>query len=180
MVHYLETERLLLRPLSDSDVDDFYYYAKNPTVSRYLSWPPHQSREESLMILQKLKAQNDFAIVAKEDQRMIGTIGFMDSFRPRRDVRSIGFVLNDEYWNEGLMTEAVGLILRHAFEDLDLQMVDGICATENTGSRRVFEKNGFSLDGTLPAVLKNSDGKIFDAHFFSLSREAWRQAHQKV
>ena len=70
--------------------------------------------------------------------------------------------------------------VRHAFEDLGLDMLDGICATANTGSRRVFEKNGFHLDGTLPQVIENNAGDILDAHFFSQSRDAWRQAHQKV
>ena len=180
MMQYLETARLVLRPLADTDVDDFYYYAQNPAVSRYLSWSPHESREEAYGILQKLKANNEFAIVAKEDRRMIGTIGFQKSFRQRENVRSLGFALNDEYWNEGLMTEALGRLVRHAFEDLGLDMLDGICATANTASRRVFEKNGFHLDGTLPQVIENNAGDILDAHFFSQSRDAWRQAHQKV
>ena len=45
----LETERLLLRKWTEEDADSLFEYAKDPEVGPIAGWPPHRSREESLM-----------------------------------------------------------------------------------------------------------------------------------
>ena len=73
----------------------------------------------------------------------------------------IGYLLNRDQWSKGIMTRAVGEICRIAFEELDLLRITGLVYAPNIASRRVLEKNGFTLEG----ILRNGvtkGGKVYD------------------
>lgn len=78
----------------------------------------------------------------------------------RRDAH-IGYVLLDAYRGRGAMTEAVRRAVREAFETLDILRVSARVFSPNAASRRVLEKNGFTLEGRIPrAVCKGEN--IYD------------------
>ncbi|MDO5324658.1 MAG: GNAT family N-acetyltransferase [Clostridia bacterium] len=66
----------------------------------------------------------------------------------RRDA-DLGYVLLDEYKGQGVMTEAVGRICAEAFEKLDILRISARVYAPNLASRRVLEKNGFQLEGSM-------------------------------
>ena len=71
----LETERLILRPWTLEDLDDFYEYAKNPDVGPKAGWYPHKNKEESLEILNRfIDNKKTFCIVYKENNKAISKI----------------------------------------------------------------------------------------------------------
>ena len=71
----LETERLILRPWTREDLDDFYEYAK-VDVGQMAGWCPHKSKEESATILNMFIAeQKTFAVVLKASHKAIGSVG---------------------------------------------------------------------------------------------------------
>lgn len=73
----------------------------------------------------------------------------------------IGYLLITEKWSQGIMTEAVGQICDIAFSSLDIIRITGLVYEPNRGSRRVLEKNGFLLEGTMKnAVVK--EGRVYD------------------
>ena len=103
----IETERLILRPWKESDVQDFYEYASVDGVGQRCGWLPHQSLEESTMILNLfIREKKTFALELKENGKVIGSIGL-----EVRDAdvgidealagREIGYVLNKDYWGRG-------------------------------------------------------------------------------
>ena len=62
----ISSERLILRPFTERDVDDLYRYAADPNVGPRAGWKPHESREESLEIIQTfLRDDNVWAIEQK-------------------------------------------------------------------------------------------------------------------
>ena len=142
----LETERLILRELSLNDLDSFYQYAKKPNIGPNAGWAPHQSIEESLKILKMMIHEDEvWCITLKSSKRMIGTIGlhvrnFDNAIANRKE---IGYVLDDTYWGQGLMVEAVLEVLMFAFYDLELDEVVCGHVIGNTQSKRVIEKTGF-------------------------------------
>lgn len=77
----LETERLILRKLKISDDKDIFEYAKDPEVSRYVTWEPHKSIEDARAFINwNLERYNkgeigEWAIELKETGRVIGSIG---------------------------------------------------------------------------------------------------------
>ena len=116
----LETKRLLLRPFKDTDLNDFYEYAKVEGVGEAAGWKHHQSIKESEHFLSIfMKNPYDFAIEHKADQKMIGSIGFkeakLDEFDSQFKQLEIGYVLSKDYWNQGLMSEAVSKVIEYAF-----------------------------------------------------------------
>lgn len=147
----LETERLLLRPWQQSDLNDFYAYASVDGVGQRAGWLPHQSKEESQRILDSfIKGKNEFALVEKASGKVIGSLGLESAERQEikeklqnKRGREIGYVLSKDYWGRGLMTEAVKRVIKYAFEEQRWDFL--ICGhyLENSQSRRVIEKNGF-------------------------------------
>lgn len=148
----LETERLILRPWRDSDLEPFSRITADPEVMRY--FPKTLTLDETRETIERLKAQqrdNGFTFFAtdlKSSGELIGFIGlirthFEAHFTPAVEV---GWRLAKEYWNKGLATEGAKRALRFGFEDHALEEIVSLTATQNLPSRRVMEKIGMTRD----------------------------------
>ena len=175
----LETERLLLRRWEDSDAENLYKYASDPDVGPIAGWPPHQSIDESLEVIRNvLNGREAYAICLKTDRRAIGAIelklnGHTD-MTEREDECELGYWLGKPFWGQGIMPEAVGEMLRHAFEDCGMQKVWIGYYEGNTKSKRVQEKAGFryqwrSEDVDVPLMHEKRTG-----HVSSMTRDQWQ------
>lgn len=73
----LKTERLVIRPFRESDAESFFASCQNPNLGNNAGWKPHDTIEESRGILQEafIGQDNIWAIVLKETQQLIGSIG---------------------------------------------------------------------------------------------------------
>jgi putative acetyltransferase len=177
----IETERLILRNWNVDDVDDLYEYAKNPNVGPHGGWKPHESKTESLEIMHSLfmDKYDCWAIVYKDDNKVIGSIGYeTDTKRPDANCRELGYAMSEDYWGRGIMTEAAKAAIRFGFEELELDMVSIYRNPLNIRSGRVIEKCGFVYEGTLRQAYKIYDGTIRDVACYSMTREEF-QALQK-
>jgi len=173
----METERLILQDWSEGDADDLYEYAKNPNVGPHGGWKPHESREESLEIIKTLflGKYDCWAIVYKENGKVIGTIGFEpDGKRPDIACKELGYAMSEEYWGRGLMTEAAKAVIRYGFEDLKLDMISVYRNPANARSGRVIEKCGFTYEGTLRMANKIYDGTVRDVACYSMTKEEFK------
>lgn len=151
----LQTERLILRPWQESDAEALYKYAQNHSIGPAAGWPPHTSIENSREIIKTvLSAPNTYAIVTKETEEAIGSIGIMTlrsevySANMANDECEIGFWIGEPFWGQGLIPEAVNELLRHIFEDLGQTAVWCGYFEGNTKSQRVQEKCGFTYSHT--------------------------------
>ena len=148
----LETERLILRGMRVSDAEDMFNYARRPSVTQYLTWDPHRSAEETREYLtyvgQRYRTGDfyDWALVCKEDSRMIGTCGFT-SFNCPADSAEIGYVLNPDYQGKGLATEAVRRVLDFGFGELNLHRIEAHFIEGNTSSLHLMERVGMTFEG---------------------------------
>lgn len=135
----LQTERLLLRPLSVADFEAAHSWASNPENIRYMSWGPN-TEEQTLAFLNSVVSGKDFAVVLKDSDKVIGSCGiYPDSVN---DTADIGWILHKDYWKRGYGTELGGELIRYGFEDLRLRRIVAPCAAVNYGSYRVMERNG--------------------------------------
>lgn len=146
----IKTKRLILRPFMMSDLNDFYEYAKVPGVGEKAGWPHHTSIEESKVILEMfIKKQETFAIVLKDANKVIGSVGLheraFDEFDNQFKQRELGYVLSKDYWGQGLMSEAVKAVIDYAFVTLKLDRLTVSHFVENAPSKRVIEKAGFTF-----------------------------------
>ena len=115
----METDRIILRPWRDSDAPALYKWASDPDVGPRAGWPPHQSVEESLEVIRTVfcDVTNTWAIELKETGEAIGAMGYGPSCNcnlPARDGEPlIGYWIAKPYWNKGICTEALGLMIEH-------------------------------------------------------------------
>lgn len=145
----IETDRLILRAWRESDVEDFYEYAKVDGVGQMAGWSPHQSIEESAKILGFfIRDKKTFAIELKENGKVIGSLG-LEEREGEPDVpdgsmgREIGYVIGKDYWGRGLVPEAVKAVIDYCFKELDFDWLTCGHFLWNHRSRRVVEKSGF-------------------------------------
>lgn len=147
----LESSRLILREWTLNDVDDMFSYASVPGVGEMAGWPHHQDKEESLRIVKHfIEGKHTFAIVYKENNNVIGSLGLEEYGAEDKlseffnyQGREIGYVLGKDYWGKGIMPEAVQLVIKYLFEELDYDFL--LCGhyDKNHQSQRVQEKCGF-------------------------------------
>lgn len=151
----LKTERLILRPWRESDLPDFYEYARVDGVGQMAGWMPHRDIEESRRILaQFIAGRNIFAL--EHQGKVIGSLGveeYNEAQYPELSAlsgREIGYVLSKEYWGRGLMPEAVRAAVDYLFGQVKLDFVLAGHFDRNAQSRRVIEKCGFTYLKTVP------------------------------
>ena len=148
----IDTGRLTLRAFVQSDLADFYAYASAPGVGEMAGWHHHESIETSEIILRLfIEGKNVCAIHHKEANRVIGSLGFHDSWANEDKVYShlkakeIGYVLAKDFWGHGLMPEAVKAIIDYGFNELGIEAITCGHFLENNQSKRVIEKIGFEF-----------------------------------
>lgn len=148
----LVTNRLILRRMKKTDYHDMFEYACNPDVTRYLTWHPHPDAGYTLRYLSYISTRYragdfyDWAIVWRENRKMIGTCGFT-SFHYEHNSAEVGYVLHPAYWGHGIAPEALRAVLREGFVTLNLHRIEAKFMEGNDRSRRVMEKVGMRFEG---------------------------------
>jgi [ribosomal protein S5]-alanine N-acetyltransferase len=169
----LETSRLVLRRMRESDADDVFAYASDPAVAEHTSWEPHASIEESRVFAARMARSTgcSWAIEHKAHLKLIGTIGYQPRIVP--GVRGeISFALSRHYWGQGLMTEALTEVIHFGFAVLGLNRIEARCKVENAASARVMEKSGMTFEGILRET-SFSKGRFLDLKMYSILRREW-------
>lgn len=176
----METQRLILRPWTENDAESLYNYAKDPAIGPIAGWPPHTSVENSREIIRNiLSAPETYAVVLKETNEPIGSVGIMfadgvHSAEIQGGDAEIGYWIGVPYWGQGLIPEAVQRLLKRCFVELDVKRVWCGHYDGNIKSRRVMEKCGFKFHHTEEG--KTSPlGDIRTEHFTLLTREDWKK-----
>jgi len=150
----LETERLNIRIFNENDIYDIYEYCSDDMVTRYLSFESYKSIDDAkkrieyiLKTHEELKRPVYWAIELKENNKVIGGIDYFD-YDEQANKAEIGFLLNSNYWNKGIMTEALKEVLSFGFENMELNRIQIRCDERNIASERVIVKNGLVYEGT--------------------------------
>ena len=148
----LYTERLVLRRIVPSDLEDVFEYASDPEVPRYLLWLPHTDRSVTRRYLslvdKKYKHAQFFDWGVEYRGKLIGTCGFT-SLSVDDNRGEIGYVLNRRFWGLGLAKEAVHAVLQYGFGELRLERIEAKFMIENEKSVALLKKCNFTFEGTL-------------------------------
>ncbi len=159
----LETDRLLLRRILPRDADDMFEYSKSESITKYLLWKPHPDKDYTCKYIDFLQEKYDtydyfdWAIVLKENQKMIGTVGFAN-LDMSKNIGEIGYVVNSDFQGKGYATEAADRILKFGFETLGLLRIEGKFISENKASLSVLRKIGMTYANDRPYMM-NVKGK---------------------
>jgi ribosomal-protein-alanine N-acetyltransferase len=160
----LETERLTLRPPQHSDFRD--WTALRLESQDYLvPWEPswsadHLSRRSfSNRVYWAQRAVNQQSalplfLIRREDAALVGAITLDNIRRGPAQCGTLGYWTGQPYARQGYMREAIGALVHHAFERLDLSRIEAACLPENAASRAVLEKSGFKYEGVAQSYLQ--------------------------
>jgi RimJ/RimL family protein N-acetyltransferase len=190
----LETDRLILRRLTDADSDELVALDADPEVMRYLTGGRPTPREViEREILPRFRSYGEYApgfgYWAAVERRGSAFLGWF-SLRPIADGHDdeveLGYRLRRAVWGQGYASEGARALVRKAFVDLGVRRVVATTYEENAASRRVMEKAGLRLvrrfrltiaDLQTAATFDASSVELFDGYDveYALDKDEWER-----
>jgi len=169
----IETERLILRPLRMSDVDDLYEYQSDAKIVRYIPWE-ERSREQVTHFLGKAlntsknehRDEGDFIVLAWELKDLSGDSRYekttsLENYRPGKvigqsntslkstndQLADIGWVTHPDYHRQGFAHEATRALMKYVFDNFPVHRIIAEIDTRNPESAKLAEKLGMRREG---------------------------------
>ena len=176
----IETDRLLIRRLNIHDAPAMYSYMQRPEVAEHVLWEAHTSISDTKAYIRymlrkyRLGEPASWGIEWKESGEVIGTIGYMWHNSEHSSVE-LGYSLNNEYWNHGIMTEALQAVIDYTFRIKMLNRIEAQHETRNPASGRVMQKCGMAKEGTLRSRLCNK-GEYVDVDLYAILRSDYMRS----
>lgn len=149
----LHTNRLILRRILKDDYKSAYLsYCSRPNVCRLLTWYPHGSEQDTKEYyeseMKKSNQLNYYAWVIALKEKPQNVIGCLSSIM--LDIKTseieIGYVLSDDYWHQGIMSEAFAEIINYLFASEGFESIIACYLEENPHSGGVMRKCGMKYD----------------------------------
>jgi [ribosomal protein S5]-alanine N-acetyltransferase len=174
----LETERLILRPFKTSDANDMYHnWASNHNVTKFLTWPTHQSVHISESVINSWVedynslAHYQWCVEYKENNEAIGSFGVVHLDENTQTVE-IGYCIGEDYWNKGITSEVFQKVIQFLFDEVDCNRIYARHDVNNPNSGKVMMKSGLVYEGTLKEAGKNNTG-ICDVAVYGLTKSMY-------
>ncbi len=164
----IETDRLILRPLSVEDAEDVFEWTGDERVSRFMLWSTHPDvsvTREWLGTLEYKDKEYGWGFVRKSDGKLIGSGGIR--YRTEEQRWSFGYNIRFDCWNMGYTTEATLAMMDFVRKMYGAKRFVAEHAADNPASGRVIEKCGlhYVRDGKYTSF----DGKrTFRARIYEL------------
>jgi len=168
-------EQIYLRPLQRDDLNERYLtWLNDPEINRYLETGIFPSTQEDLEhFYERVMGSPNavmLAIIEKSSDRHIGNIKLEPIHWVHRWA-TLGILIGEkDCWGKGYGVEAVRLMVKYAFERLNLQKVDLGVIADNIRAVKAYEKVGFIVEGRLKRHVF-LDGKYVDVLKMAIFRE---------
>lgn len=168
----LETERLFLRRVDITDVNEIFALRSDKETMKYIPRPLVKTKEDAMahiaMIDEKIENNEgiNWAITLKNSPKLIGIIGHY-RIKPEHFRAEIGYMLLPEYHGRGIIAEAIKETVNYGFEIMKLHSIEAIIDPENFASESVLQKSGFVKE----AHLKENEyyeGRFLDTVIYSI------------
>lgn len=168
----LETERLYLRRLEQSDYSDLCKMLQDEEVM-YAYEHAFSDEEVQEWLDRQLKRYEEYgfglwAVILKETGELIGQCGLTIQECKGKQVLEIGYLFQKDYWHKGYATEAAVACKQYAFETLKAKEVFSIIRDNNIPSQHVAKRNGMKV---VDQFVKHYYGMDMPHFVFSITRE---------
>ena len=174
----METSRLILRRAIREDAEPmFRNWASDPEVTKYLTWPTHDSDAVSERVLgswiREYEKENyyQWMIVLKEMGEPIGTISVVRQNELVQEAE-IGYCIGRNWWHKGIVSEALRAVMDFLFTEVGMNRIAARHDPNNPHSGGVMRKCGMKYEGTHRACDRNNQG-ICDAAQYAILRRDW-------
>ncbi len=169
----LKTDRLTLRPQQPADAAALFAILGDVEAMRFWNRPAITRLAVVEELLREQQAAMAQGLCRYWTALLEGhAVGSVDLSLIRDGAAELGFLLRRERWGAGLASEAVGAVVAHGFDALDLTRLAAAAQTANRAAARVLEKNGFVRIESRPVLL--ADGRRRDCDFYLRTRPAVR------
>lgn len=173
------TNRLIIRAFVPQDAGPMYRnWASDPEVTKYLTWPTHESEEVSAQVVSSWVEQNSnpayyqWAIVWKETMEAIGSISVV-AMDETIGQATIGYCIGKAWWHQGVMTECFSAVIAFLFEEVGVNRIEAAHDVDNPRSGMVMEKCGLVCEGTRRQGGRNNQG-IVDMKTYAVLRQDYK------
>ncbi len=174
----LETNRLILRQFTMEDTDAMYRnWASDPEVTKFLTWPHHETVEISHTVLTDWVSQYSkddcyqWAISLKENgNEPIGSIAAVH-MNDVTEMVHIGYCIGKKWWNQGITSEALGALIKFFFEEVGANRVELRHDPKNPNSGKVMQKCGLKYEGTHLEADWNNQGRCDSVMYAILAKD---------
>ena len=170
----LETNRLILRKFDVKDYEKiFNNYCNDGRVAQYVTWNPHINSSETKELVSMWVSRYDdlefyyWQVALKENNEPIGSLAVVGIERDLKEVE-LGYSLAYNYWNKGIMTEAVSKVIEFLFEEVQVNKVVARHDSRNIGSGKVMQKCGMQYYGSESG---NNKGEDITLQLYAITRE---------
>lgn len=177
----LEGRHVVLRPITVQDCVAVTKYTADPRVTEYLPWRPIDDQAVIRLFLQQqqLRWQHGtaycYAVIQKDTNEMIGAIDLMGLRSGQPGNCELGYVFRQDQWGKGYATDAAQLLIREAFNVLNILIIDAYADIDNIGSHKVMEKIGMQLINTEQRIVKN-EVRLY--YHFAIARSDFSSSHK--
>lgn len=173
----METERLILRKFRMEDKDDcFAFLSDDQTCLDDGGYHAFEKQDEEYMQVMNAFAsqKNRWMIVEKKSNHVVGTINVMEAERGVVTL-TIGYVIAPQYRRRGYAFEAVQKVIEYYYRNTNVEMFLASCFLYNQGSKRLLEKLGFQLEGTIHLGIEHAELGPLDLLSYYLEKKNWRE-----
>lgn len=142
----LETERLIIRPLTIEDKPAIFKWASDERVSKFMLYSTYKSPDDADGWLESLYSEDgqlDYGFVWKETGELIGSGGL--NYHSDSDEWTLGYNIRYDMWGRGIVTEVCRKIIEYARANYDVKRIVAVFADENPASGHVMEKLGMKF-----------------------------------
>jgi len=149
----LETERLILRQVNESDASEVFFLRSSPEVGKYIARDFQTEISQSIKFIKDRNvdiSQNKigyWGITLKNNSKLIGTICLWN-FTEDNTVAEVGYDLMPEFQKKGIMSEALKAVVTYGFQELEFSRIEAFTHKENQSSRSLLVKNKIQLHPT--------------------------------
>ena len=168
----LETERLILREMTDDDFDAIYAVLADSDITQHYPYTFDEARVRGWIARNKERYRTDgfglWAVVLKETGEVIGDCGLTLQPINGQMLPEIGYHIHKACWRRGYASEAARKCMEYAFETLHFPAVYSYMTSDNAASYGVALKNGMKL-------VEEYDDHGVPHRVYALTREEWEQ-----
>ncbi len=145
----LETDRLIIRPMNETDIDAVYEMRRDRDVMRFIREPvTNRAEAENWVNLISSRWADErigfCSLIEKQTGKFAGWCGLWQL--KETDEIEVGYAIAKEFWGKGYASESAEAFLEYGFKELNLEKIVAVARSENTASRRVMEKLGMEFD----------------------------------
>lgn len=170
----IETERITLRDIEDSDLSEVFAMRSDPELMRYIPRPLCISHDDAMKHIRMIRQNNsknesvNWGIARRSDNKLIGIGGYVrrqpDNFRAE-----IGYILLKEEHQKGIMREIMPVMLKYGFEKMNLNTIEAIIDPDNIASEKLLLHFGFVKEAHFRENIF-FEGRYMDSVHYTLFR----------